>query len=73
MTGKDNEYQSRTDKPETDIASKQNAHIDRNEDMGDIDPEHRNETDKALRKNVGSNKQPDDVKTNPDSGGTKKR
>ena len=73
MPGKDNEYQNRNDKPEADKASQQNAHIDRNEDMGDIDPEYRLPTDKALRKNVGSNKKPDDVKTNSDSGGAKKR
>lgn len=72
MPGRDNEYQPGTDKPEADKASKQNAHIDRNKDMGDIDPEYRNEADKALRKNVGSNKNPNDVKTNSDSGGAKK-
>ncbi len=71
MPGKDNENQSRTDRPEADKASKQNAHIDRNEDMGDIDPEYRPEADKALRKNVGSNKRPDDVRTNSDSGSAK--
>lgn|GEM_PF-5411784 len=73
MTGRNDDYQSRTDKPEADTASKQNAHIDRDEDMGEIDPEYRNEVDKALRKNVSSNKQPDDVKTNSDGGGAKKR
>jgi hypothetical protein len=39
--------------------------------MGDTDPEYRNEADKALRKNVGSNKRPDDVKTNSGGGSAK--
>jgi hypothetical protein len=34
--------------------------------MGDIDPEYRNEVDKALRKNAGSNKIPDEVRKNSD-------
>jgi hypothetical protein len=34
--------------------------------MGDIDPEYRNEADKALRKNAGSNKIPDEVRKNSD-------
>jgi hypothetical protein len=72
MAGKDNEYQSRPDKPGADKASKQNAHIDHNENMGDIDPKYRNEADKALRKNVASNKRPDDVKTNSDGANAKK-
>ena len=66
MPGKENEYQTQSDKPEANKASKQNAHIDHNENMSDIDPEYRNAADKALRKNVGSNKDPDDVKTNSD-------
>jgi hypothetical protein len=71
MPGKDNEYQTRADKPEADKASKQNAHIDHDEDMGDVDSNFRNQADKALRENVGSNKRPDDAKTNSDSGSTK--
>jgi hypothetical protein len=50
MPGRDNDYRTGTDKPEADKASKQNAHIDRNEDMGDIDPEYRNEVDKLYEK-----------------------
>jgi hypothetical protein len=68
MPGKENEYQTRSDKPEANKASKQQAHVDHDEDMGEIDPQYRNKTDKALGKNVGSNKDPDDVKTNSDSG-----
>jgi hypothetical protein len=48
--GKDDEYRVRTDKPEAAEASKLNAHVDHNENMGDIDPEYRNEVDKALGK-----------------------
>jgi hypothetical protein len=69
MPGKDNEYQPRADKPEANKASKQQAHTDHDEDMGEIDPQYRNKTDKALRKDVGSNKHPDDVKTNSDGEG----
>jgi len=72
MPGKENEYQTRNDKPEANKASKQQVHVDHDEDMGDIDPKYRNEADKALRKDVGSNKNPDDVKTNSDSGGKRR-
>jgi hypothetical protein len=40
--------------------------------MGEVDPEYRNEADKALRKNVDSNKLQDDVKTNSDANGERK-
>jgi hypothetical protein len=68
MPGKDNEHQTRSDKPEADKASKQQAHVNHDEDMGEIDPKYRNKVDKALRKDVDSNKHEDDVKTNSDSG-----
>jgi len=71
MPGKDNEYNARVDKLEADKSSKQNAHIDHNENMGEIDPKYRNETDKALRKNMGSNKQSDEIRTNSDGGNAK--
>lgn len=72
MPGKDNEYQKRNDQPEANKASKQQVHVDYNEDMGEIDPEYRNEADKALRKDVGSNKHGDYAKTNSDSGGKRR-
>jgi hypothetical protein len=72
MPGKDNELNVRTDKPEADRASKQNAHVDHSENMGEVEPEYRSKADKALRKNVDSNKQPDNVKTNSDGGGSAK-
>jgi hypothetical protein len=69
MPGNENPDQTNKEKPDANKASKQQAHIDRNEDMGDVDPKYRNEVDKALRKDVDSNKDPDDVKTNTSSGG----
>jgi hypothetical protein len=73
MPGKDNDYTTRSDKPEADKASKQNAHVDRNEDMSDVEPEGRRAADKALRKNVGSNKKGDIEKTSSDSEGSKRK
>ena len=72
MPGKDNEYQIRDDKPEANKASKQQAHVDHDDDMGDIDPKYRDKADEALRKDAGSNKRSDDVKTNSDGGGKKR-
>jgi hypothetical protein len=45
-----NEYQNRNDKPQAQNASKQNAHIKRNEDMGGTDSEVQASCRKALKK-----------------------
>jgi hypothetical protein len=68
MPGNDDTFETRSDKPEANKASKQQAHVDHDEDMGEVDPKYKNKADKALRKDVDSNKDPDATKTNSFSG-----
>ena len=68
MPGKDNENITDNSRPEADKASKQTADTDPADDLGDIDPKYREQVKKAYEKNVGSNQEPDEIRSNSDSG-----